>query len=97
MGETELERRLNLEIEYMNETRLFPPGRDIPAACGDGDEHAHRAGAFKFWRENRRLRAALEEIAGPPNLRRRMTTPVEVRIAIKALKGEAAVRGSDRQ
>ena len=62
MGETELERRLNLEIEYMNETRLFPPGRDIPAACGDGDEHAHRAGAFKFWRENRRLREALEKI-----------------------------------
>lgn len=38
------------ENRYMQETGLFPPGRDIPASRGEPDINEYRAAAFRYWR-----------------------------------------------
>ncbi len=56
------DRLLRDEDEYMKTTGLCPPGRkDATSASLKVLEAKYRETSFDFWRENRRLRAALEK------------------------------------
>lgn len=58
----DLDAFLLLEKKYMEETGLWPPGKDVPPVCGELRVMEYQGAAFKYWRLNQRVKQKIEDL-----------------------------------
>lgn len=65
MNDTVEQYEANAEAFY-RETRILAPGKDVPAAIGDYDEHELRSKLWRVWLEKQRMADRIRELESPP-------------------------------